>query len=444
MIAMFAAGICPAIWAATPDSAAAERPQEINKTYEIKPRDMKNFGAEVNADVSHLDRLFGTASDWDTLQISLPKTAEKGWLGIAIKPPAQPPKEPGTDNVLQAIEVTGVMPDSGAEAAGLREGDLIVGLAGQPIEDKGDKTLLALRTAVAKVNLGEKLKLRILRGETILELEAIVASRPRVDAILKPHPDLEKKSPGDATSLLGDALAKEKLTDELARLLKEFRNETDKVVSPLVRRENYNPFRLQEVNYVLYNPLQLPKVGRNITDRLHGSLDKTHHDLAALLGTAMDELDMAYVPAKLSGNKPPANLAEYIERLLNAIQHAKAERTAALSALDASEIEFLYTTAETFFEGESDTAAQEPSEEEKKKIAADKKEDEARLLRFLKLVLKLDMPRLLNASAEVAQAIDPDTLAALTKNSGKLTRYPKGRILHQDKNLTVIDTPAAA
>ena len=466
-------------------SAAAEardRPGEIDKVYEFNASHLEGQGAEINADILRLARLVGTASEFD-----VPRShheEEKGWLGIAYKLPAQLPKEPGTGKALQAVEVTMIMPDSGAETAGLHEGDLIVGIDGAPIESKGDKTLLAFGTAVSEKHPGEKLKLRILRGKDLLEQEVMIGPYPRVDPVLKPHPDLENKLSGNNKSLLGEVLGKENLTDEYLRLIADFHKETDKVVSPMILHGdhsnfdskvkqggderttqtvqiarqgvsekanavspmkwngNYNPFRLQEVNYVMYNPLQLPMVARKLTDRLHGAFDKTHHDLAALMRTAMDELDTTYIPPKQGGDKPPADLSEYVERLLKAIRHANSERAAVLSVLNADEIDFLYATAPTLIEGESDSPNKEPTEEDQQKAEAEEKEDTARWLRFFKLVLKLDIPRLLNASAEVAQALDPDMLASLIKKSSKLDRYPRGRIVRKEKNLTVIDTPA--
>lgn len=435
MSVIIAAGFLDPAGAATP-----ERPKEISKAYEFKAGDMKGLGAGANTGIARMGLLFGTAAEFDVPRMH--QGEEKGWLGIAIKLPARPPTEPGTERTLQAIEVTRIMPDSGAEAAGLREGDLIVGLDGEAIEDKGDKTLLAIRVAVSRKHLGEKLKLRILRAGNLLEPEVTIKPHPRVDSILKPHPDLENKSSGNGRSLLSDVLEKEGLTEEYVRLLKEFRDETDKVVSPLIRHDGYNPFRLQEVNYVMYNPLQSPAVARKITDRLHGDFDKTHHDLAALLRTAMDELDMTYIPAKQDSNKPPADLAEYVARLLKAIRHANSERAAVLSVLDAGEIDFLYATAPTLLEGGPDSAKNDETEAEKEKTEAMKREEEARLLRFFQLVLKLDIPRLLNAAAEVAQALDLETLAVLDKNTGRLEHYPKGRVVRKEKNLTVIDTPA--
>jgi C-terminal processing protease CtpA/Prc len=122
------------------DAATPERPKEIDKVYDYQGRDLKGFGATLNADITRLGVLFGTAAEFDVSH--MPREEEKGWLGIAMKLPDQSPKEPGSNRTLQAIEVTRIMPGSGAAAAGLREGDLIVGLDGAPVEDKGDKTVL--------------------------------------------------------------------------------------------------------------------------------------------------------------------------------------------------------------------------------------------------------------------------------------------------------------
>ena len=280
LFGIISAGHISSIRAETP-----ERPKEIDQTYKFDGKNMKGYGAEVNAGMTHINQLFGDTEDSDALLTSQKDTEKKFWLGIAMKIPAKLPKEPGTDHELRAIEVTRIMPGSGAEVSGLQVGDLIVGIDGEPIEDKGDKTMLAFGMTISKKHIGDKVKLRVLRGESSIELDAMVKPYPRVASVLKAQPDPGNQRRADEPSLLDMALKKGGLTDEYARLRKEFRNEADRVVSPLVRKDNYNPFRLQEVNYVLYNPLELPVVARKITDQLQNAFNKTHHDLATLVQT---------------------------------------------------------------------------------------------------------------------------------------------------------------
>lgn len=427
---VIASGIFNSAWAEPLD-----RPKEKDMVYEFQGMNMKRHGAEIDAGASHLGLLFGEASDWDALLAHQEEYAKEGWLGIALKLPAQLPKEPGTDHVLQAFEAAKIIPGSGAEAAGLREGDLIVGVDGKPIESKDDRALPGFRAAISKKHSGEKVKLHVLRGVALMDLEATVNPYPRVKSVLKPHPDLEKKLSRKEKSLLDELLEKEGLTGEFVRLLKGFRNETDKVVSPLLRQGSCNPFRLREVNYVLYHPMDLPVVARKITDRLQGAFDTARRDLAELVHTAMDGLDMACIPAKPDGNKPPTDMTEYVERLVKAIQHANSERSAVLSVFDAGEIDFLYAIAPKLLVEDVNSAKKEKTESEKR-------EEEAGLLRFFQLVLKMDISRLLNAATEMARALDLETLAALDKKAGKLERYPDGWIVHEKGNPTVIDTPA--
>ncbi|MBI3794204.1 MAG: PDZ domain-containing protein [Nitrospinae bacterium] len=414
----------------------AERPKEVNKVYDYQGADMKSFGSEVNADMSRISNLFGTAAEWEGLLEHQEDLEKKGWLGIAMKLPAKPPKEQGSGAELQAVEVARVMPDSGAEKAGLREGDLIVGVNGKPIEVKDNNVLLSFRITISKIHPGEKVKLRVLRDGSAMEIRAEIKPYPKARTILKPHPDLEKKTSVTGKSLLNGVLEKEGLTGEFARILKEFRNEADKVVSPmLMKNGDYNPFRLQEVNYIMYHPMDLPVVARKITDRLQDTFNKTNHDIAGLIKTGMEELDMTYAPPKPEEAKPPKDMTEYVERLVNAIQHANSERSAVLSVFTDEEIDFLYQTAPKLL-------VEDYNSEKREKTDAEKRDQETSLLRFFKLVLKMDLPRLLNASAEIARAIDLKTLEKLDKKAGKLEYYPKGWKVHEKDNLTEIDTPA--
>jgi len=412
-----------------------ENPAEKNKIYEFASKDMKDYGTQINADISRIGYLFGMTSNLNLSRPPLKAEEEQGWLGIAMQLPAKPPKDPYSGTTLQAIGVAAVMPESAASAAGLREGDLITSIDDAPIDSDDTQKQTAFRMAITKKHPGETVKLHVLRNEELYEVDALLKAYPRVDSVTKPHADLEKKLSVYSRSLLNEVLEKNDLTDKLTRLIKQFRNETDKVDSLLIRSDEYNPFRLQEVNYALYNPLALPVIARKLTDRMHKDFNREHQNIELLLSAAMDELDIAYTPAGTNTNNSPRNLTDYIERLVNAIQHANAERTAILSALDDEEIELLYTTAPKLL-------ARNPDAEQKPKTYAEIKEDEDRLFRFFQTALKLDIPRLLKASAQIGRALDLNTLKKLGGKIGTLEHYPENWVVKDEGNLTVIDTMA--
>ncbi|MDX8385969.1 MAG: PDZ domain-containing protein, partial [Gallionella sp.] len=330
-----------------PPAEPVKTPLKKETAYEFNGRITEGYGSEVNADIAQLYRLFGTASDVDQQATAEGESSKVGWLGIGMRVPGQPPIEPDTGTTLQAIEVSGVMPYSAAEAVGLQVGDLIVGLDGALIAGENVGALGEFHRAINTKQPGEQTHLRIFRGEQVLELEATIKSYPHVKSELKPHPDQAAQRAGNDRSLLADALAKEGLTIHFNRLRKVISKETDRSVSLMVRKDDYNPFRLREVNYAMYHPLELPMVARNsITDRLSGTFSQSEHDLNGLIQTALDELDMRYRPVKANGKISPIGFAGdftgYIERLVTAIQHAKQVRAEVLSVLDPDEIDYLY------------------------------------------------------------------------------------------------------
>jgi S1-C subfamily serine protease len=81
--------------------------------------------------------------------------------------------------VLQLPERDGalvqrVLPDSPAEAAGLRRGDLVVAAADAPVRDPA-----ALLERVEASRVGESLPLKVVRGSRELQLSIRPAALPR-------------------------------------------------------------------------------------------------------------------------------------------------------------------------------------------------------------------------------------------------------------------------
>ncbi len=101
-------------------------------------------------------------------------TVDRGWLGVGIQDldrrlargfglPA------GTDGVL----VTGVLPDTAAARAGLKRGDVIVGIGDREIRNAGH-----LRNTVALSGAGESIDLRLLRDGREISVEVTLGRLP--------------------------------------------------------------------------------------------------------------------------------------------------------------------------------------------------------------------------------------------------------------------------
>lgn len=108
--------------------------------------------------------------------------ARRGYLGVALHPVRLPERQRaaigeslggdrgGSD---RGVIVVGFTPDSPADRAGLLLGDVIVGAAGQAVNEIDDLHALLLASTV-----DAPLSLDVLRGTTAIKLEVVVGDRP--------------------------------------------------------------------------------------------------------------------------------------------------------------------------------------------------------------------------------------------------------------------------
>jgi S1-C subfamily serine protease len=102
--------------------------------------------------------------------------ARRGYLGVALHPVRLPERQRaaiGGNAGDRGVIVVGFTPDSPADKAGLLVGDVIVGAAGQPVNEIDDLHALLLSSTV-----DAPLQLDVLRGTTAVKLDVIVGDRP--------------------------------------------------------------------------------------------------------------------------------------------------------------------------------------------------------------------------------------------------------------------------
>jgi membrane-associated protease RseP (regulator of RpoE activity) len=110
------------------------------------------------------------------------------YLGVEVRS-AAPSAANGTPQAAAGAMVLTVEPNTGAAAAGLEPGDLIVEFAGQAIENGAD-----LAAAVSRTTVGQEVPVKVVRGSATLDLTVTIGTRRSGVGVLpgpSGPPDLE-------------------------------------------------------------------------------------------------------------------------------------------------------------------------------------------------------------------------------------------------------------
>lgn len=419
------------IWVPTIGAEESDVPQSREFAYSAGP----DLGKHINEDPARFDALFHLPPDFfaGVKSRNRHKTPrrKRPWLGIGMKSPEPPPADPTTGETLPAVEITTVFPLSAAENAGLLRGDVIVGSSeGNMGDQMGPPALGYFRKWIGKKNIGDSIVLKILRDGEALEIPAALGKRPTTRTVLKRRPELAE--PRENDSLLRTVLEEGGLGLEYSNLLEEFRQKTREAVSMLEKDREYNHFRLSEANYVLANPMDLPRVAGQITRPLGAAFNGERKDVAGLIAGGMQALDLT--PEK-NNVPPPRDLSELAERVVKAISQAREKRSRALAKLSADEIDHLMKEGREMLKPGPEEKGESPEKKDLKKLEKNQRE-------FFGSALKMDLSLLLSAALDIARALDVDALARWAEGAPSLQRYPNDWYVYASDNLLTIDTPA--
>ena len=99
----------------------------------------------------------------------------RGWVGIEpMELTAELAETFGLPKQSEGVIVTGVLQNGPAANAGLRPGDLLLKVAGQPVKNVGE-----LLTQIASLTPGKAIKLEVMRRNQTLTLDVTPAQRPK-------------------------------------------------------------------------------------------------------------------------------------------------------------------------------------------------------------------------------------------------------------------------
>jgi len=98
----------------------------------------------------------------------------RGWLGLEVQPLLRSQSAEG----LRGVLVRSVLRGSPAAAAGLRQGDLLTSLAGQPVHADCDEQMPTYHGQVAALRPGREVPLEFIRDGAVRTVVATAAERP--------------------------------------------------------------------------------------------------------------------------------------------------------------------------------------------------------------------------------------------------------------------------
>jgi serine protease Do len=137
------------------------------------------------------------------------KKVVRGWLGVSIQEVTSDLAEEFGVTDLKGAIVSGVMKESPAEKAGIKQGDVLLQFNGKDVEDTGH-----LRNMVSQSPIGSKVKVKLFRKKKEMEVEVTIAELPKKlgEAAMEEGPGEDQE---ESNALSGVTVRE--LTPELAK-----------------------------------------------------------------------------------------------------------------------------------------------------------------------------------------------------------------------------------
>jgi PDZ domain-containing protein len=391
----------------------------------------RGLGQEIVADPVHVKRLFGMPPDvMEEVDMPVrPPRSLKGWLGITMQE-GPPLFLKDAEDLSPTIQVLEIFPDSSADRAGLQSGDTILATDGQQLSiGKENSLMMNFNRRVQDVGAGNILQLKIQRGSQEMEFSVELFPKPIVPETFKPSPPLQITALPAEDSLLHRILLRHQRLEDYSAVVEEIRERTRQAVTTAVKGQTYSPFRLQGVNAILNQPLDLPVVSQELTSTLRRSFIGARLNTGGIIRSAMQALDFEVgQPSSVQGSP---ELTVLLDRILEVLAHAGAASDEALQPLTLEERDLLIRgIRHLMVEG---LQPRDPTVDETW-------ENRPSMTEFLNTVLKVDAHLLLTAGLKVAQEINLETLVEWAQNLDQFSLFHEGWVIEKVGDVTHVYT----
>lgn len=390
----------------------------------------QNLDAKGVSDPALVQRLFGMPPDAmeEVETPTRPPRLPKGWLGITMQE-GPPLFLEGSEDLSPTIQVLEVFPDSSAQRAGLQPGDTILATDGQQLSiGKENSLMMNFNRRVQDAGGSNILYLKIKRGSQEMELPVELYPRPIVPQSTIPV-RLQDSALTTEDSLLHRILRRNGRLEDYSAVVEEIRERTRQAVTTAVKGKTYNPFRLQDVNTILNQPLDLPLVSQDLTSSLRRNFFRARLNSGGIIHSAMQALD--FDVAKPLPAKKSTELAIVLDRLLGALANAGSISDEALQSLTLEDRALLIRGIRHLM-----VEGLQPRDS----IADETRQSQPSMTEFLNTALKVDTQLLLTAGLKIAQEINLETLVEWQQNLDAFSLVHEGWVTEEVGDVTHVYT----
>jgi len=350
---------------------------------------------------------------------------EKGWLGVSL---IERDNRINTNKQTEEKQllIQYVIENSPAEKFGLKKDDIILKLNEKTILPHPGTSLSG--EFVKKIqhhSPGSSVTLTILRNKNIKNVTLGLGKIPKAPVSMKAYKNLANTN-STKESLLEKTLKQQQMLSSYHEVTGLIKKKSADIVSYRFDSNNFNPFRLEEVNFILNHPLDTPKLTRNLTGQLNKYFSPVNRNFSELLNFTAKKIDVDYSPNKLFKFPSELSLDTFLGSLLQLVLNASSIRQEAFAKLTKEEIDFLFLYSKIYLPSTTVEA-----DEETEKEMSD--EEEKELLRFLKLALKVDYQKLFYSSQIILHAFNANTIERFKK-----LKISKEKLFVSDMNQTDI------
>jgi len=195
------------------------------------------------------------------------------------------------------VQVAGVIDRTPAEEAGLKEGDVILSVNGEPTCGTGENVITTFRAILEKQPIDSIVKLDVMRNNQRLNMTARLLAMPIHEQKEATHHEVSQCP--EHHSMLDNALHAHDAHTRYAKTMAGLYEKSNAVHNPGSTYENKShPLQLSEVTYMMRHPLSAGEVARELAQKFVTPLDEKDWSVSSLMHEAARLIDLEFRPTE--------------------------------------------------------------------------------------------------------------------------------------------------